>query len=121
MSLFGELRRRNVFRVATAYVAVSWLVVQVAETLFPVFGLGDTAIRVVVVFLVAGFVPALIFAWVFEWTPEGFKRDVDVDRTSPVSRRMAKRFDRAVMVVLALAPRRPWIAHWNWIRRTPTR
>jgi len=103
MSLIGELRRRNVLRIATAYVAVSWLVVQVAETLFPVFGLGDTAIRAVVVVLVAGFVPALILAWVFEWTPEGFRRDEDVDRTSPFSRRMAKRLDRAVMVILALA------------------
>lgn len=103
MSLLAELRRRNVLRAATAYVAVSWLIVQVAETLFPVFGLGDTAIRTVVVILVAGFVPALILAWAFEWTPEGFKRDEEVDRTSPFSRRMAKRLDRAVMVILALA------------------
>ena len=103
MSLFVELKRRNVLRVATAYAAVSWLIVQVAETLFPVFGLGDTAIRAVVVVLVAGFVPALILAWAFEWTPEGFRRDEDVDRASPFSRRMAKRLDRAVMVLLALA------------------
>jgi TolB-like protein/tetratricopeptide (TPR) repeat protein len=103
MSLLGELRRRNVLRVATAYAAVSWLIVQVAETLFPIFGLSDTAIRAVVVILVAGFVPAVILAWVFEWTPEGFRRDAEVDRTSPASRRMAKRLDRAAMVVLALA------------------
>ena len=45
MSLFGELKRRNVFRVAAAYLAVAWLVVQIVETLFPVFGLGDAAIR----------------------------------------------------------------------------
>jgi TolB-like protein len=103
MSLFSELQRRNVFRAATAYVAVSWLIVQVAETLFPVFGLGDTAIRAVVVVLMAGIVPALVLAWVFEWTPEGFRRDAEADRASPLSRRMVKRFDRGVMVVLAVA------------------
>ena len=79
MSLWGEIRRRNVHRVAIAYVATAWLLIQVAETLFPVFGLSDTAIRAVVVVLAVGLVPAVILSWIFEWTPEGLRRDSDAD------------------------------------------
>jgi TolB-like protein/Flp pilus assembly protein TadD len=103
MSLFGELKRRNVFRVAAAYLAVAWLVVQIVETLFPVFGLGDAAIRFVVILLAIGFIPALIVAWAFELTPEGFRREADVDHTTTSARRMTKRLDRVLLVALALA------------------
>ncbi|MGD8482364.1 MAG: hypothetical protein PVF61_05995 [Gammaproteobacteria bacterium] len=103
MSLFSELERRNVLRVAAAYIAVAWLVIQVAETLFPVFGVGDAVIRGVVILLAIGFVPAVISAWAFELTPEGFIRDREVDRGSPAIRRMTQRLDRLIMVALALA------------------
>ena len=103
MSLFSELKRRNVLRVVAAYVAVAWLVIQVTETLFPLFGLSDAAIRGVVILSAIGFVPALILAWAFELTPEGFKRDSEIDRTSPSIRAMSKRLDRMIMVALALA------------------
>ncbi len=103
MSLLAELRRRNVLRVAAAYIAVSWLLIQVVETLFPVFGLSDAAIRAVVIVLAIGFVPAVIVAWAFELTPEGFVRDSEVDRDSAVTQARTKRLDRVVMVALALA------------------
>ncbi len=103
MSLFTELERRNVFRVGAAYAAISWLVIQIAETTFPAFGLGEAAIRFVIILAAVGFIPSLIFAWAFELTPEGFKRDSEVDRASPVTRRMTQRLDRLVMVTLALA------------------
>jgi len=103
MSFFGELKRRNVVRVAAAYVAVSWLVIQVVETLFPVFGLSDAAIRIVVILLAIGFVPAVISAWAFELTPEGLRRDAEVDHDSAGSRRMTRRLDRLFLVALALA------------------
>ena len=74
MSLLGQLKRRNVLRVAAAYVALSWLVIQVVETLFPMFGLSDAIARAVVILLAIGFIPALISAWVIELTPTGFKR-----------------------------------------------
>ena len=60
VQIFEELKRRNVLRVAAAYVAVSWLLIQVVETLFPVFELSDAAIRNVVIVLAAGFVPVVI-------------------------------------------------------------
>ena len=103
MSFFGELKRRNVFRASAAYVAVAWLIIQVVETLFPVFGLSDDAIRIVIILLAIGFVPAMIFAWAFELTPEGFEREAEVDYDSEVSRRMTRRLDRLFLVALALA------------------
>ena len=75
MSLLREIQRRNVGRVATAYIVTAWLVIQVVETIFPAFGFGDEAIRIAVILLAIGFVPAVIAAWVFEWTPEGIQRD----------------------------------------------
>ena len=103
MRIFEELKRRNVLRVATAYIVTAWLVVQVVETLFPVYGFSDAAIRLVVNLLVIGLVPVLVLAWAFEWTPEGLKRDAEVDRVNPASLAAAKRFDRVILIVLALA------------------
>jgi adenylate cyclase len=74
-SFIAELRRRNVLRVGAAYVAAAWLLIQVAQTLFPVFSFGATAVRSVVVVLAIGLLPVLIFAWAFELTPEGLKRE----------------------------------------------
>jgi adenylate cyclase len=102
MSFFNELKRRNVIRVATAYVVASWLIIQVAETIFPVYGLGDVAIRSVITFLAVAFIPTLIFSWVFELTPEGFTREVDVDREDSMTRFTSKKLDRIIMVLLAL-------------------
>jgi TolB-like protein len=103
MTFFGELKRRNVVRVGAAYVALSWLVIQVVETLFPLFGLSGAAARLVVIVLAIGLLPALVFAWVFEFTPEGLRRESEVDHDSDVSRRMTRRLDRLIMVFLALA------------------
>jgi TolB-like protein len=101
MSLWGEIRRRNVHRVALAYAAAAWLLIQVVETLFPVFGLSDNAVRVIVILLAVGFVPAVILSWVFEWTPEGFRRDSDVTVPAPAAR--TRRFDAAIIAMLVLA------------------
>jgi hypothetical protein len=73
MSLYRELKRRNVFRVAIAYLAASWLLIEVAETIFPLYGFGDTPARIVVTLLAIGFPLFLVFSWIFELTPEGLK------------------------------------------------
>lgn len=101
MSLWGEIRRRNVHRVVIAYVAATWLLIQVVETLFPIFGLSDLSIRTVVIVLGIGFVPAVILSWVFEWTPEGFQRDSEI--TAPAPAAYARRFDAAIIALLVLA------------------
>ena len=103
MSFLNELKRRNVLRVGAAYIVAAWLIIQVAETIFPLFGFGDTPARLVVVVLAIAFIPSLIFAWVFEITPEGLKRDADVDREKSISQTTAKKLDRIILVVLALA------------------
>ncbi|MEK6249114.1 MAG: hypothetical protein N2C12_13100, partial [Planctomycetales bacterium] len=103
MSLFNELKRRNVLRVGAAYVVGSWLLIQVAETIFPLFGYGDTPTRMVVIVLAIAFIPSLIFSWAFEITPEGLKRDADVDRDLSVIQTTGKKLDRIILVVLALA------------------
>ena len=103
MSFIAELRRRNVLRVGAAYVAVAWLLIQVAQTVFSAFDLGETALRAVIVVLAIGSLPVLVFTWAFELTPEGLKRESDVDRSRSVAPHTGKKLDRAIMVVLALA------------------
>jgi adenylate cyclase len=100
MSLFHELKRRNVIRVATAYVVAAWLTIQVVETLFPVFGLSANAIRVVVIILGIGFLPAVIVAWVFQFTPDGLK--LDKDAGSSETSIPGRKLDRAIIVTLLL-------------------
>ena len=102
MSLLQELQRRNVIRVATAYVVVAWLIIQVVETIFPAFGFSDKAVRIVVIIFSIGFVPALIAAWVFELTPEGLKRDSNIDRSQDDSRPSSHKLDRVIIAVLVL-------------------
>ena len=102
VSIFAELKRRNVFRAAAAYVAVAWLLVQVAETTFPAFGLSDAALRNLILVLAVGFVPAVALAWVFELTPEGLKRDRDLEPGGELSRRTNRLLDRGIVLALAL-------------------
>ena len=103
MSFFNELKRRNVLRLGAAYVLVSWLLIQVAGTIFPLFGFGNAPARIVVIVMAVGLVPALILAWAFELTPEGLKREEDVDHSQPASRYASKQLDRIIIVVLAVA------------------
>jgi len=105
MSLYNELKRRNVFRVAIAYLAGAWLLTEVAGTLFPAFGVPEWAIRFVVIMLALGLVPALIISWAYELTPEGLKREQDVVRDKSITHLTAKRLDGITigLIVAALA------------------
>jgi len=100
MSLLSELKRRNVLRVGAAYIVVAWLLIQVAETIFPLYGFGDTPARIVTTVLAIGLIPILVFAWAFELTPEGIRRDEEVDRSQSIQ--TGKRLDRVIMMALAL-------------------
>src|SRR5207244_13458657 len=77
-SFFTELKRRNVIRAAGLYLVGAWLLTQVASTVLPMFGAPEWLPRSIVMLLVIGFVPALIFSWVFGLPPQGLKRDEDV-------------------------------------------
>jgi hypothetical protein len=71
MSLYGELKRRNVFRGAIAYLALAWLLTEVADTLLPAFDIPDWPLRFVALILALGFVPAFVLSWIYELAPEG--------------------------------------------------
>ena len=103
MSFFKELKRRNVFRVGIAYTVATWLLIQVTDTVFPRIGLPDSAVTLVIALLAIGFIPALIFAWAFEMTPEGIKREKDVDRTQSITPTTGRKLDRVIIGVLTIA------------------
>ncbi|MBY6204552.1 tetratricopeptide repeat protein [Halomonas denitrificans] len=103
MSVISELKRRNVFRVALFYIVSSWLLVQVAETVLPVFGVPDTFIRGIIVVLVMGFVPALVFAWIFELTPDGLRRERPEADAVASARPVSQKLNIATLVIAVLA------------------
>src|SRR5947209_12845886 len=102
-SFFAELKRRNVIRFAGLYLVGAWLLVQVAGTVLPMFGAPDWLPRSIVILLAIGFVPALIFSWVFELTPQGLKRDEDVRPEESIAPQTGRRMDRMIIAVLVLA------------------
>src|SRR5947207_817662 len=78
-NFFGELKRRNVYKVAVAYAVAGWALAQGIAQVFPVFDIPNWAVRLIVLAIVIGFPVALVIAWAFELTPEGIKRTEDVD------------------------------------------
>jgi TolB-like protein/Tfp pilus assembly protein PilF len=103
VSLLQELKRRNVFRVGIAYLVASWLLLQITDILVPILDLPDSAARLVFLLLVIGLIPALIFAWAFELTPEGIKRERDVDRNQSVTSQTGRKLDRVIIGILVAA------------------
>ena len=102
-NVFAELKRRDVIRAASLYLVGAWLVVQVAGTALPMFGAPEWLPRTIVVLLVIGCIPAVIFSWVFELTPEGLKREEEVAPKESMTPQTARTMDRMIIVVLALA------------------
>jgi TolB-like protein len=103
MSFFTELKRRNVFRVGIAYIVAAWLLAQVADLVLDVIGASDIVLRTVVALLALGFVPAVIFSWVYEMTPEGIKRETEVDRGESITDHTAKKLDMVTIGLLVVA------------------
>jgi len=85
LSLFHELKRRKVFRVGIGYAVIAWVIAQLLQLIFESFGTPDWAIKSALVLLAAGFPFALFFAWAFEITPEGLKRDHEARRLQPIT------------------------------------
>src|SRR5881396_500639 len=99
-NFFGELKRRNVYKVAVAYAVVAWLLIQIATQVFPFFEIPNWAVRLVVLLLIIGFPVALVLAWAFEITPEGIKRTEDVDHSQPTTHRTGRTLDFLIIAVL---------------------
>ncbi len=100
-NFFAELKRRNVYKVAVAYVVVSWLLIQAASILFPTFEAPSWVMKVFVAVLALGFVPALIFAWAFEITAEGIKRESEVEGDKSIARHTGRKI-MAMTAVFAM-------------------
>ena len=103
ISFFEELKRRNVYRVGVAYAVLTWLILQVIDTVTPILSLPDFAPKLVLTILVIGFPAALLFAWAFELTPEGIKREKDVDRSHSITSQTGQRLDRITIGVVLVA------------------
>jgi TolB-like protein/Tfp pilus assembly protein PilF len=99
----SELRRRNVYKVAVAYAVVSWLLIQVATQVFPFFEIPNWAVQLVVLVLVIGFPIATVLSWAFEMTPEGIKREAEVDRAKSIPRKAGRKLTALVVLLAALA------------------
>ncbi|MCH7537678.1 MAG: hypothetical protein IID57_07480 [Proteobacteria bacterium] len=103
MTLVSELKRRNVFRVAAAYLVVGWLLTEVLTTILPTLGAPDWAVTAVILIFVFGFIPTVILSWVYELTPEGIKKEEDVDRESAIGRGSIRKLDYITISAVVLA------------------
>jgi len=103
MSFIGELTRRNVVRVGIAYAVIGWVLAQIAEFAFENFGAPDWVLKSFVVLLLLGLPLALFFAWAFEITPEGIKREKDVDRSESITSQTGRKLDFLIIGVLVIA------------------
>ena len=101
--LIEELRRRNVARVGALYLVAGWLLLQIADVLFGLLDVPGWGLRLVLGILILGFPLALIFSWVYELTPEGIKRESEIDRTQPVTEQTSKKLGVATVALLAAA------------------
>jgi TolB-like protein len=119
LQLLAELRRRNVIRMAGLYLVGAWVIVQVAETVLPIFGVPDWVLRALIILLALGFVPALIFSWLYELTPDGLRRDAGMATDSSIAAATGRRMDRLIfgglVVLIALIA-----ADRFWPRQAPS-
>ena len=110
--LFQEMKRRNVFRVAIAYIAASWLVLQVLDLVVENVEAPPWVMKFLLAVAAIGFPLALVFSWAYELTPEGMKREKEVDRTESITHQTGRRLDRVIMLVLVGA-----VAYFIWERQ----
>ncbi len=103
MSFFDELRRRNVIRVGIAYVVVAWLVLQFADVVLNNIEAPGWVFQAIMLVMAIGLPLALVFAWAFEMTPEGLKKEKDVDRSQSAVTQTGKKLNNTILVLMALA------------------
>jgi adenylate cyclase len=103
MSFVGELKRRNVIRVAILYFISSWLLLQLTDVLSSILPVPDWIGSFVFMMLLICLAPALIFSWVYEMTPEGLKRESDIDRATSITPNTGKKINGVIIVLLVLA------------------
>ncbi len=102
MTFFHELKRRNVFRVGVAYLLAAWVLLQIVDLVLDVISAPEWILQVFALAAAIGLPTVLIFAWAFELTPEGLKRESQVDRSSSITPQTGRKLDRAIIVLLVL-------------------
>ena len=102
-SVWAELRRRNVVKVAVAYAIVGWLLVEVASVLFETFEAPAWVMKVFATVIIMGFPLAMFFAWAYELTPEGLKKEKDVDRSQSITHITGRNIDYIIIAALSVA------------------
>ncbi len=102
-SFYGELKRRNVVRVAVVYIIAAWFVMQVVDVMFPALNLPLWTVTAVAALVLIGFPFAIILAWAFELTPDGVKRERDVDRSESITSKTGKKLNQLTIAALAIA------------------
>src|SRR5262249_33967319 len=102
-NFFAELKRRNVYKVAVAYLVASWLLIQIATQVFPFFEIPNWAVRLVVLLLILGFPAALVFSWAFEITPEGIKRESEIESDKSITRKTGRKLVGLTVVLAVIA------------------
>jgi TolB-like protein/Tfp pilus assembly protein PilF len=103
MSLLGELKRRNVFRVSILYLVAGWVLLQVADILFPALDIPEWGINLILGLLILGFPLVVIFSWVYELTPEGIKRERDIDRSESITHTTGHKINALIVILLLVA------------------
>ena len=102
MSFFDELKRRNVFRVGIAYVLMGWVLLQAADFAFDLIAAPNWVIQSISVVVVIGLPIALLLAWAFEMTPDGIKRENEVDRNQSITPSTGRKLDYTIIAILAV-------------------
>jgi TolB-like protein/Tfp pilus assembly protein PilF len=115
MSFFEELKRRNVVRVGIAYAVAAWIILQLTDVVGEIMELPAWGGKLILLMLAVGFLLALILAWAFELTPEGIKRESDVDRDDSIAPKTGRKLDRAIIGLLVLA-----LGYFIWEARFKT-
>jgi len=108
---FHELKRRNVIRTSLAYLVLSWVLLQIGDVLFDALHLDDKALTVMLALLALGFIPVVLFSWIYELTPEGVKRESEVDRSHSITPQTGQRLNIVIIVLLVVA-----LALFTWDR-----
>ncbi len=103
MSVFGELRRRNVFKVSVAYAIVSWLLVKLVDTLSPILGAGVRVSQILTLLLILGFPIIVLFAWSCELTHEGLKPTSQIDKSQSITAETGRKLNYALATLLVIA------------------
>ncbi len=103
MSFFGELKRRNVFKVGVSYIVTAWILLQVIDIVLENITAPGWIMQVFMLALVIGFPLALIFAWAFELTADGIKLEKDVDKSQSITHVTGQRLNRNIMIALVIA------------------